>query len=217
MKQSRLAGPVRRAMLQKSLMRFIDDEEPNDAIDFVGRPVDDVPASEREVVRAITALRDEGFIKGVAYFGTGFARPELTPRGIEAADESLASRSSIPEGGTTNYNTRNTIENYGNINSAAAGNQVTQSGNTMHVGGSMELATTLAELKSRLSAIADTPANATAAIEAMDKECSSSEPDKSRLQHMYSVFMTAIATKLADQAFAGIGELSAQLGTIITG
>ncbi|MFJ6281301.1 hypothetical protein [Arthrobacter subterraneus] len=213
---SRTRGPGRRAAVEKALMRFIDDEEPQVLNSFLNEVVDGTPVTERELERAFEALEEFRLAKaGLKSWGGGIHQPTLTPSGRAAVDDPRDPIDFVRQGGVVNYDNRNHVENHGTIGVAAAGDHAVQSGNKFQSQSVADVATVLAELQRELDTIGDVPAPAVEAVQAMSAEAAASEPDRGKLSALSAAFTGAIASKFGEDAYQAIPVLIARLGTLI--
>jgi hypothetical protein len=213
---NRRSGPGRRASVEKALMRFIDDDEPQLLSEFLDEPVNGVPVSERELERAFEALEEFRLAKpGFKSFGGVIHRPTLTPSGRAAVDDPRDPIDFVRQGGVVNYDNRNHVENHGTMGVAAAGDHAVQSGNIFHSQSITDLATVLAELQRELSTLGDAPAPAIAAVQAMSAEVETPKPDRSKLSSLSAAFTGAIASKFGEDAYHAVPGMLARLGTLI--
>lgn len=216
---ARTTGPIRRATVQKELMRWIYDDQPISTADFVGRTVDGIEVDERRTDEAIRFLRESGLLAGTpANQSAVVLRPRLTPLGIEAMDDPRPPIDFIRNGGTTIYDQSNNLHiNGGNVGAAMAGNDGNQTGNLVTVGAASEIVGLISELREELGAIDDPalPAAVLTVLDEMESEATAVAPDASKFNSFYGSFMAALATKLADPAYAGIAELAAGLGNMV--
>lgn len=212
----RTSGAGRRALVEKALMRFIDDDEPQLLSEFLDESVDGSPVSERELERAFEALEEFGLAKaGLKSFGGSIHRPTLTPSGRAAVDDPRDPIDFVRQRGVVNYDNRNHVENHGTMGVAAAGDHAVQSGNTFHTQSVTDLAAVLADLQRELANLEDVPEPAVAAVQTMSAEIAAPEPDPRKLSSLSAAFTGAIASKLGEDAYQAVPGMIARLGSLI--
>lgn len=213
--ESRRTGPLRRAAVQKAILRLVDDE-PSATDDIVGQDVNGVEVTEKEHGRAVVALREWNLIKGTGYFGgNGLVRPTITPLGVEAMDDPRTPSDFIQHGGTTIYDNSKNLTNNGHMGVGAVADHVTQRDITINVSNS-EAGDLLADIRAQLEQLRNVPEEAWPALEKLEIEARSTATTTSRLQAGYGAFMAAIAAKLGDESYSGVRDLVVALGSMIT-
>lgn len=213
--ESRRSGPLRRAAVQKALLRLVDDTEAQYTDDIIGTDVEGDPVTEREHTHAVAALHRWGLMEGSMSFGNGgLNSPEVTPLGREAADDPRPPIDFVNNGGTTIYDNSKHLINHGQVGAAAVGEQVSQSDITFNASNS-EASEILAQIKAQLEHLLDVPEEAWPAFNKLEEEAQSTATTTSRLHAGYGAFMGAIAAKLGDESYSGLRDLVAALGSTI--
>lgn len=212
--ESRRSGPLRRAAVQKAVLRLVDDE-PSSTDDILGQDVDGIEVTEKEHQRAVIALREWNLIKGTgSWGGDGLLRPTITPLGVEAMDDPRTPIDFMRHGGTTIYDNSKNLTNNGQMGAGAVADQVSQSDITFNASNS-EASEILAEIKAQLEHLQDVPEEAWPALNRLEEEAQSTATTTSRLQAGYGAFMGAIAAKLGDESYSGLRDLVVTLGSMI--
>lgn len=212
---SRRSGPLRRAAVQKAILRLADNE-PSGTEDIVGQPVDGNEVTEKEHQRAVQALQEWNLIKGMSYPGVnGVLRPTITPLGVEAMDDPRTPTDFIRHGGTTIYDNSKNLTNNGHMGVGGVADQLSQSDITINMCNT-EAGDLLANIRAQLEQLQDVPEEAWPALENLELEAQSTATTTSRLQAVYGAFMAAIGTKLGEASYSGLLDLAGALGSMIS-
>lgn len=213
--ESRRSGPLRRAAVQKAILRLVDNE-PSSTDDIVGQDVDGIEVTEKEHRRAVVALLEWHLIKGTgSWEGDGLLRPRITSLGVEAMDDPRMPTDFIRHGGTTIYDNSKNLTNNGQMGAGAVADQVSQNDIRVNIT-NPETSELLTSIRAHLERLRDVPDEAWPALDKLEEEAQSTSTTTSRLQAGYGAFMGAIAAKLGDESYSGLRDLVVTLGAIIT-
>lgn len=212
------SGPRRRSAVQKAMLNFFDDHQPDIAEEFINEQVDGLPATSREFKEAFEALTEWKFITSTYVDHGKHTHARVTTSGREAKDDPRSPSDSHQNRGTTiNNDNRNHIENNGGtIGNAGVGAHVVQIGNTFNSQQLSDLRMSISELKTMLSEIGDAPETVTSAVAQMEIESSSPDPTPSKLQALLGTAMAGLATRMGEETYQplveGFGRVAALLG-----
>lgn len=211
-------GWLRRNLVVREMLAWIDDEEPRVASAFTGQLVEGVAVTEREARRALDFLRDHDLVKGLSAADT-LMKPKLTSLGMRIKDHPELPDKALDQGGTVNNDNRNTVKiNKSNVGAVAAGNNAMQSGNSVSVtesGESGEILAHIQEIQRALSGLPDVPASVSEALEELEEAASNPQADKSLLRDIFGSFAGAAATKFGEDAWAAVPKLMAGLAVLL--
>jgi hypothetical protein len=208
-------GWLRRQLIVREMLVWIDNDEPRFSSDFAGQVVDGTEVIEAEVRKAENFLREHELVKGVDLDGT-LMTPTVTSKGDWIRDHSDLPERLLNQGGGTVNDQSNTVNvTGGTIGAVNAGNNGVQSGNSVSVQESGELLSLIQNIQTELAGIHDVPQTTTAVLSKLEDAAQTSEPEKSQLQELVGAFLASIGSKVADASWAGVLKSIAAVSVII--
>lgn len=208
-------GWLRRDLVIREMLAWIDDEEPANVSHFAGRVVEDVAVTERETSRAVDFLRENRLVKGTPVYGT-LMEPKLTSRGIRVKDHPQLPERALYQGGTVNNDHSNNVNvSHSNVGAVNAGDNAMQSGNSVSVTDSAEILAQIQEIHKALSGLPDVPASVSKALGKLEEAASEPQADKSLLREIFGSFAGAVATKFGEDPWGGVLKLTAGLSALL--
>lgn len=208
-------GWLRRNLVIREMLVWIDDEEPRVASAFTGRMVEGVAVTERETRRALDFLREHDLVKGLSAADT-LMNPKLTAFGMRVKDHPDLPDKALYQGGTVNNDNSNNLNiSHSNVGAAAAGNNAMQSGNSVSVTESAEILAHIQEIQRALSGLPDVPASVSEALGRLEEAASEPQADKSLLREIFGSFAGAVAAKFGEDPWGGVLKLTAGLSALL--
>lgn len=208
-------GWLRRNLVIREMLAWIDDEQPPNVSHFTGRVVDDVEVTERETSRAVNFLREHDLVKGLPVYDT-LMKPRLTSAGIRVKDHPELPEKALYQGGTVNNDHSNNVNvSHSNVGAVNAGDNAMQSGNSVSVTDSAALLAHIQEIHKALSELPDVPASISEALDELEEAASKPQPDKSLLRETFGSFAGAVAAKFGEDPWGGVLKLTAGLSTLL--
>lgn len=208
-------GWLRRNLVIREILAWIDDQQPPNVSHFTGRVVDDVEVTERETSRAVDFLKEYHLVKGLPVYDT-LMKPKLTPAGIRLKDHPELPDKVLYQGGTVNNDHRNTVNvSHSNVGAVNAGDNAMQSGNSVSVTDSAEILAHIQEIHKGLSGLPDVPASVSDALEKLEEAAAEPQADKSLLREIFGSFAGAVAAKFGEDPWGGVLKLTAGLSALL--
>lgn len=208
-------GWLRRQLIVREMLAWIDREEPRFSADFAGQVVDDIEVTEAEVRKAENFLQEHELVKGVYLDGT-LMTPTVTSKGDWIRDHSDLPERLLNQGGGIVNDQSNTVHvSGGNVGAVNAGNNGVQSGNSVSVQDSGELLHLIQSIQAELAQIEDVPPTTTAVLGKLNDAAQTSEPQKSQLQELVGAFLASIGSKVADASWSGVLKSIAAVSVIV--
>ncbi|WP_104116719.1 hypothetical protein [Arthrobacter sp. B1805] len=214
-------GWLRRQLIIRAMLRWIDEEEPRFVADFVGQLVDGVEVTEPEVNRALKYLKDHDLVTGNVV-GDTLMTPRLTALGDRVGDHDALPQQLLDQTvGVTNDHSshidqsNNVNVQHSNVGAVSAGNNVVQSGNSVSAQETEELLELIKSMREQLAARSDAPPSSDAKLDALEEAASAPSADRSHLKELLGAFLASIGTKLAESSWAGVVKSVAMVAAII--
>jgi hypothetical protein len=208
-------GWLRRDLIIREMLAWIDNEEPRNLSHFTGQIVDGVEVTERETSRAMNFLREHNLVKGVVVYDT-IMEPTLTAGGIRVKDHSELPEKLLYQGGTVNNDHSNNVTvSHSNVGAVNAGDNAMQSGNSVSVTDSSEVLAQILEIDKALAELPDVPASVSTSLEELKEAASNPQPDNSLLRQAFGSFAGAVAAKFGEDPWGAVLKLTAGLSTLL--
>lgn len=208
-------GWLRRNLVIREMLVWIDDEQPPNVSAFTGRLVENVAATERETAGALDFLRENDLVRGIRAYGT-LMKPKLTSAGRRIKDHPYLPEKALYQGGTVNNdNSNNVTVNDSNVGAVNAGDNAMQSGNSVSVTDSAEILAHIQQIHKALSELPDVPVSTLEALQNLEEAASKPQVEKSQLKEFFDSFTGALAAKFGEDAWSGVLKLTAGLAALI--
>ncbi|WP_217376143.1 hypothetical protein [Paenarthrobacter ureafaciens] len=208
-------GWLRRNLVIRGMLIWIDDTRPPQAANFTGELVDAVAVTERETDSALEFLIDHRLVKGLRAYGT-LMEPKLTSDGRRVKDHPRLPENVVYQGGAvTNNNSNNVTVSNSTVGAVSAGNNAMLSGNSVSVTDSAAIVAQIQEIQKELSAIQDVPAAVSEALERLKEASSKPHAERSQLKEIFNSFTGSLAAKFGEDPWGGVLKLTAGLSTLL--
>lgn len=208
-------GWLRRNLVVRGLLTWIDGNSPRFADEFTGQLVENQPVTENECSKIVDYLVKSGLIEGHTV-GDHVMTPTLTALGTRVKDDDRLPDDVLNYGGSvTNDQSNNLNIHNSTVGVASAGNNTSQSGVTVSVETRTEIMSQIEKIRQDFVELDDAPAQSAEALDRLEQAASDPASQPSKLKELYGAFMGSIGAKLGDVTWAGVAHGAIALGALL--
>lgn len=208
-------GWLRRNLVVRGLLTWIDDTKPRFADEFAGQFVETEAVAESECARVVDYLVKSGLVEGHTV-GDHVMSPTLTALGVRVKDDERLPDDVLNYGGSvTNDQSNNLNIHNSSVGMAIAGNDTSQSGVTVSVEARSEIISHIENIRQELVGLEDVPEQSVESLDRLKDAAADATSRPSRLKELYGAFMGSIGAKLGDVSWAGVARGAILLGALL--